>query len=95
MRAITSERRLLATSTFGVGVRRWQAMDHDEVVWHPDWIGAGNEVVALSGLRAGATYALRVAAVNAQGRAWSEAAVFRTLVGVHCAETRHWQPLLQ
>jgi hypothetical protein len=41
MRAITSERRLLATSTFGVGVRRWQAMDHDEVVWHPDWIGVG------------------------------------------------------
>ena len=62
--------------------------------WHPDWIGVGNEFVALHGLRPGATYALRVAAVNTQGRAWSEAAVFHTLTAVHCAETHHWQSLL-
>ena len=74
--------------------RRWQAKDHDEVNWHPDWIGVGNELVELHGLRAGATYALRVAAVSTQGRSWSEAAIFTTLTSVRCAEARRWVPLL-
>ena len=75
-------------------VVRWQKKDHHEVNWHPDFIGVGDESIVLRDLRAGATYALRVAAVNTMGRAWSDAAVFSTLAPVHCADTHHWQPLL-
>ena len=75
-------------------VVKWQEVDSHEILWHPDWIGVGNELVVLRGLRSSGSYALRIAAVNTQGRAWSEAVVFRTLANVHCSDVEHWQPLL-
>ena len=49
--------------------------------------------IQLHGLNPGWTYALRVAAVNSQGRAWSNAIIFQTLAGVRCTEREYWKSL--
>jgi hypothetical protein len=75
-------------------VVKYQAKAHTEVLWHPDWVGIGSEIIELQSLYPGRTYALRVAAVNKQGRAWSDAVLFRTLSSIHCIESQEWLPLI-
>ena len=75
-------------------VVKWQAKNGREVTWHPEWVGLGSEKIELDALSPGHEYALRIAAVNTQGRAWSKVAVFRTLSGVPCSAVESWQPLV-
>ena len=75
-------------------VVKWQAKGHDEVIWYPNFVGVGGESIQVHGLYPGWTYAVRVAAVNTQGRAWSPPAVFHALGAISCAETNEWEPLI-
>jgi hypothetical protein len=76
-------------------VIKWQEREQPEVLWHPEWVGVGAERIVLRELRPGRAYALRIAAVNTQGRAWSQVAVFQTVSRVRCADAQQWRPLLE
>lgn len=75
-------------------VVKWQHKGREEVHWHPDWVGVGSEHVILDDLFPGRTYAARIAAVNTQGRAWSQPVVFKTLAPIRCAESEDYFPLI-
>lgn len=57
-------------------VVKWQAKDEEAVQWYPEFVGVGDEHVHLGRLAPGAAYAVRIAAVNTQGRAWSSVVTF-------------------
>ena len=73
-------------------VLKWQVKDGIEIHWHPEWVGVGSEQVTLVGLTPGATYGVRVAAVNTQGRQWSAATAFITVKKINlCGPNLHWK----
>lgn len=73
---------------------KWQTKDALDVVWYPDWLGVGGETMKLEGLTPGASYAVRIAAINKQGRAWSDIAAFTMLKHLQCQGHWHWSQLL-
>ena len=75
-------------------VAKWQPKDDVEASWFPEYLGVGDELVTLSDLTPGATYGIRVAAINKQGRAWSELAAFTMLTGMKCDGSWHWGQLM-
>lgn len=75
-------------------VVKWVGKDQAEAEWYQNWVGVGEERIEIRQLVPGAHYAVRVAAVNPQGRTWSKAVVFSTLAWVRCDETFHWRGVL-
>jgi hypothetical protein len=76
-------------------VAKWQSKDGEEAQWYPEWLGVGDETVSLQSLKPGSTYAIRVAAINKQGRAWSDMAIFTTLTDMRCDGSWHWNLLFE
>ncbi|KAL1495380.1 hypothetical protein AB1Y20_016749 [Prymnesium parvum] len=72
---------------------KWQSKDGKDVHWYPDWLGVGAESLTLTSLAPGGSYALRVAAVNRQGHAWSDVTAFTTLPHMQCDGYWHWAQL--
>lgn len=68
---------------------KWQAKDGIELNWYPDYVGVGHESLTISNLAPAMDFAVQVAAINKQGRAWSDLILFSTLEAIPCEESFH------
>lgn len=75
-------------------VIKWQVRGGEAVQWFPEWVSVGEETMHIPDLDPGSEYAVRIAAVNTQGRAWSAMTVFSTLDDARCGMTWHWHGIL-